>query len=225
MSARLVGCLLAAILTLAPVVPGIGEFEDDGREDLVSRYVREGKVWEPHVVAALREFLHDGCVAVDAGAHIGFHTVTMAKLVSPGMVLAFEPQGDVHAELQRNLQLNGLTNVLPLRYALTDQNRLMEMEPRGKRAGIVRVGHGGEAIVGRTLDSFPISGLCLMKIDVEGHMVEVLRGAKETILREKPVIVIEIGPPKMAATRAVLEEYGYDLEHLGSIDFLARPVQ
>jgi FkbM family methyltransferase len=232
---RLLGCLLAAVLTLGPTfsgidyelyeVPGIGKFYVDDRTDWVYNRIRHGQVWEPHVVALLEKYLEPGCVAVDVGAHVGFHTVTMARLVhGPGMVVAFEPQTQIHAELQRNLHLNGVTNVLPLRYAITDENRLMQMDPMHAKAGQTSVGAGGEDIVGRTLDSFPMQGVCLVKMDIEGHEPYALLGAEHTILRERPVMIIEIQPQNTAKVAHVLQEYGYTLDHIRFKDYLALPM-
>ncbi|MDW7710826.1 MAG: FkbM family methyltransferase [Deferrisomatales bacterium] len=44
----------------------------------------------------------------------------------------------------------------------------------------------------RTLDEYSFEDICLVKIDVEGHELEVLRGATETLHRERPVSLVEI---------------------------------
>ena len=51
-----------------------------------------------------------------------------------------------------------------------------------------QIGVGGESITMKTLDSFKITNLSLLKVDAEGSEPLVFWGAKETIAREKPVI-------------------------------------
>lgn len=65
---------------------------------------------EPAVRAALRRHLRPGDVAVDAGANIGMHSMTMARAVGPeGRMIAFEPLPHLAAAISRSLTLNGLS--------------------------------------------------------------------------------------------------------------------
>ena len=63
--------------------------------------------------------LRAGMVAIDVGANIGCHTVTMARLVGPqGAVIAFEPQRIVYQNLCANIALNALANVHAINMAV-----------------------------------------------------------------------------------------------------------
>lgn len=222
---------LIALLALAPTfngiehevyeVPEIGKFYIDGPKDRVRRTIIEGKVWEPKIVEQLRKYLSMDCLAIDVGAHIGVHTVLMARL--SGRVVSFEPQQKLHLDLMRNLHLNGLANVTPLRYAVWDENTLLEMEPTKENPGSTAIGSGGEAVVARTLDSFHFEYVCLIKIDAEGSTPEVLKGAEVTILRDRPVLVLEVGGWIRKSTWELLERFEYVLYPLGAHDFLALP--
>ena len=44
----------------------------------------------------------------------------------------------------------------------------------------------------RTLDSFAFRDVCVIKVDVEGSEMEVLEGARETILRDRPPLIVEL---------------------------------
>jgi hypothetical protein len=101
--------------------------------------------------------------------------------------------------------------------------------------GGTAVGKGGDKAELRPLDSFGFRNLSFIKIDVEGFEDEVLEGARLTIARNRPVILIEIqgghsletAPPEIRAkidgTRARLTGMGYKVERLKGADYLAIP--
>lgn len=60
-----------------------------------------------------------------------------------------------------------------------------------------------------TIDSLCLSRLDLMKIDVEGMEEDVIRGAKETILRHKPLVFAEWIKTKREVIESLLGEFGY----------------
>lgn len=67
--------------------------------------------YEAHQMTAVRPFIPTGAVIVDAGANIGNHTLFFAKVCGAAEVHAFEPLRTIFAVLERNVALNGLTNV------------------------------------------------------------------------------------------------------------------
>lgn len=187
--------------------------------------LKSGRPWEPEVAAAMARHVAPGSTALDLGAHIGSHTVTLARLVGPGgIVYAFEPQKKIYRELVKNLELNGIENAVPLRFAVGAEHAVIEMDPTRALDGRTRVGAGGDRAELRTLDGFGFRDVSLVKIDVEGFELLVLEGAAETIRAWHPAIVIEITgagrydalPPEQKAhvdaVRAFLEERDYALE-------------
>ena len=219
-------------------VSGVGRFFIDDPSDMIKQVIVAGYAWERHQVEIFEEHVEPGSVAVEVGAHIGSHTVAIARLVGPwGRVYAFEPQRKIHRELYHNLALNGLSNVVPLRYAIgAGETRIVEMNPatQGNEGG-TGVGAGGDRTELRSLDSFGFERVSLLKIDVEHYENEVLAGAVETIRRNRPVILIEImgGEDYATASPAVLERIhgtwerletlGYTVEPLEGHDYIALP--
>jgi FkbM family methyltransferase len=219
-------------------VRGIGRFFIDDRRDLIKGTIASGRPWERHIVDQLKTHIVPGTAVVEVGAHIGTHTVPSARLVGPwGRVYAFEPQRKIYRELHHNLALNGVTNVVALRFALgAGDARIVEMNPAvPENEGGTGVGAGGDRVELRSLDSFGFERVSLVKIDAEHFENEVLSGAVETIRRNRPVVLLEImggvdyetAPPeareRIHATWKRLEDLGYAVRPLGGHDYIAEP--
>jgi len=215
----------------------IGRFYVDDDKDAIKRYIVEKRVWEPWLLPQFAKHVKPGSTVIDAGAHIGIHTVTLAKLVGRrGRVYAFEPQRKLYRELVFNLRLNGMENVVPLRYALGHATMVVEMNPAvaGNEGG-TPLGKGGDRVELRALDSFAFKNVSLIKIDVEHFEDFLLEGARLTIARSRPAIVIEImggfdhtNPPpeakaRIEGTAALLKSMGYRLQRIHGPDYLALP--
>lgn len=151
-------------------------------------------------VSLFREIVSPGSVVVEAGANIGTHTVFLAQAVGPdGLVLAFEPQRQVHQMLCSNISLNELGNVHARQQGLgSEPGRVPIWEPDYEQVvnvGGIGLGHQPgereELVDVVTLDSLQLPALDFLKIDVEGMERDVLLGAQETIQRFRPVMYIE----------------------------------
>lgn len=59
------------------------------------------------------------------------------------------------------------------------------------------------------LDDFALADVALIKIDVEGHELQVLQGARQTLARWRPVVLVEIKPRNRAAIARFFDELGY----------------
>ncbi len=215
----------------------IGKFYVDDDKDMIKSAIVRNLVWDRHLLELFPKYVKPGTTVVDAGAHIGVHTVPLARLVgSKGRVYAFEPQRKIYRELVFNLRLNGIDNVVPLRFALGHTTGVTEMNTAvpGNEGG-THVGAGGDRVELRTLDSFGLRNVSLIKIDVEHFEDYLLEGAQLTIARYRPVILIEImgghfyadATPQARAridgTRARLEALGYKVSHIYAHDYLALP--
>lgn len=209
-------------------VPSVGRFYiDPDAEGLVRSALREGRPHSAGLIAIFESYVRPGSTVIDAGAHIGSLTVPLARLVGPeGRVYAFEPQRKVHRELYHNLQLNDLDQATALKFAVSSEPgfvEMMDLPEAFSEDGWARLGKGGERVEARTIDSFPFTDVSLIKIDVEGHEVAVIKGAEETIRSSHPVLVIETGKSNLVTLRPILAEWGYDIEKIENswADFLA----
>ncbi len=167
--------------------------------------------------------LKKGSVFVDVGAHVGHWTVRAAA--KGAEVIAIEADPVTAARLQENLDLNELDAVI-FNVAAWDEhtelhlNRQHDYDYDGTNQ--VRPEGDGELVKALPLDSvlYVLSRIDLVKVDVEGADMQVLRGMAKTVARTRPVLFIEdhsvYGYFDRADLDALLTEWGYswrDLPH------------
>lgn len=212
----------------------------------VTDITRKGGVYEHYIFDYIKEKLNvEGTTIIDVGANFGFHTLQFRDLVGPsGKVISFEPQKLVYYQLCGNIVLNGYDNITAHNIALSDEVNVLKMENLQYHSeGDINIGnahldacyHLGYNLVNvNTLDSFNIENVSVLKIDVQGYEPRVLDGAKETILKNKPVIFIEVEAPQLSIYGwteidifSRLEALGYkykkviDASHL--VDYVSTP--
>ena len=150
------------------------------------------------------ERLYDLCkedaVVLDIGANIGYTALKLAQKAKFGSVISFEPDPFNYSCCRRNLELNPFLNVRALNVALGDKSGTVQMElrtPANRGGNRINqgAGNGSQVEIGR-LDDFmrglTVNRVDLMKIDVEGYELKVLKGAEQTIRTFKPILFIEI---------------------------------
>lgn len=172
-------------------------------------------------VNVFRRFMTPGDVAVDVGANIGAHTLALARLAGDrGFVYAVEPQRLVFQTLCANIALNSLNNVHCLNAAAGDAPgwlRLTDPDPEAPNnfggAQVAQLAGAPLAppVASITLDDLlDLPAVKLVKIDVEGMEAAVLRGARRTLDRCKPLLYVENAfPDKSPELVAVLQDAGY----------------
>ena len=169
--------------------------------------------------AMFREIVRSGDVVLDIGANFGAHTLCFSKIVGAhGAVLAFEPQRLVFQTLCANMALNNVTNTVCYWTALTDVPGVMSapvLDPhRPYNFGGVGLGQQarGDHIATMRADSFNLPQCRLMKVDVEGMELQVLRGATGIIERHHPILYVENDrPANSAALISLIHTFGYRL--------------
>jgi FkbM family methyltransferase len=174
-----------------------------------------GRFYEPDVLMKVQEIYLPGTTIVDVGANIGNHTVFFAAVLG-APVIAVEPFGPNHELLEVNITANGLGGLVRphcLALGARDGNGTTRIGD-ATNFGTVSVVTGSGEIVVRSLDGLllqhPPQPIGLIKIDVEGSEAGVLAGARQTILRWQPDIVIEAdGTDRFLATARQLLDLGY----------------
>jgi FkbM family methyltransferase len=141
-------------------------------------------------------------------------------------VEAFEPNPSVVQNFNKIIQKNSIPNVNVNSFGLSNENRtcaLHVVNPNNIGAASIKVNKDGECIF-KSLDSLNVQKMDIVKIDVEGHELEVLEGAKETIKRCKPIFIqIEINradaPKRLARIKSEYLQNNYHSYKLG-VDYL-----
>jgi FkbM family methyltransferase len=162
-----------------------------------------------------RQILRPGMTAVEIGANIGAHSLSIASMIGPkGRLLAFEPQRAVFQILCANLALNGVLQVEAHWAAIGNRDgdiRVPLLDParRGNFGGVSLVQTmAGEAVRLVTLDSFALPQCHFLKIDCEGMEFEAIDGARATLARHAPIVYAE---NDRAGKAAVLIRTMFDL--------------
>ncbi len=154
-------------------------------------------------------------LVIDVGANIGNHTVFFGKLLGRP-VIALEPYEQAFRVLEKNVELNGLSDTVTLlqKAAGRKPSRGEITPPPEHNWGQARVratGTGPVEVI--RLDDLSIRGpVALIKIDVEGMEADVLKGAWRLLKRKRPVLYVEAQTPAhYAALRRLLRPIGYQM--------------
>jgi FkbM family methyltransferase len=213
----------------------------------LSRCMYVSGSFEPNEFAWLEGQVGPEMVVLDIGANEGFFTTYLARKVGDsGLVIAFEPSPREVQRLQRNIAINGLSNVRVVTSALSDHVgratfHVADAEHNGQNTlgtfGHAGVGEAGQFEVDlvRLDDVFPEyqrSRLDLIKMDVEGAEWAVLKGAREIIERFRPIILLEVFDAALrgqggSATELLtwLKDHHYALSEFSPATGLLAPLQ
>ena len=179
---------------------------------MVQRAMRS---YEPSKHAIIRRHLRPGMTFIDVGANKGDFTLLAARLTgSSGRVISIEPEPENHSMLQRSIALNDYPHIKVLQLALSDGDGTTTLQI-GSTSGAHTLSpefHGIRAVEvpTRTLDGIvaeeELGSVDMIKIDVQGFELAVLRGAAQT-LRANPRIILLLDLPRQSEKRHAIGEY------------------
>jgi FkbM family methyltransferase len=149
------------------------------------------------------KYVNQWRVCLDIGSNIGQWTRPLTKRFQS--VVCFEPNPNFRECFEKNIQEK---NVLLWHYGLSDKEHKAKQD---FNSTVLQQEEGD--IECRTLDSFGLTNVDFVKIDVDGFEVPLLNGARETLTKNNPVINIEMKRDKRAGVVAkcesILQELGY----------------
>jgi FkbM family methyltransferase len=172
-------------------------------------------------------------VVLDVGSNIGETLLNFAKLVGPqGYVYGFEPDQTNYQNLQANIALNSFSNVRTLNIGISDtrstaklfrvddhnmgMNRIL---PEARQTGRQDYTTIETDTLDNTTSRLSIGKVGLIKIDVEGHEMNVLKGAQRLLSNLKPKLFVEIGHARLIRRNTSPNELLSFLENLGYATF------
>jgi FkbM family methyltransferase len=182
---------------------------------------------EPEVQAALDMLLRPGMTVYDIGANVGFHAIAAARRIGPdAKVVCFEALPDNAKRIEYNAASNKLANVQVIAAALGKSEGeaafWTSRQPTwGKLASVGKKPDKFAKEVNVSLrrldsvvDELKLPAPTLIKMDVEGSEIDVLEGARQTLERHHPILLIEAH-----GTNAAIENFllatGYRVGVLG----------
>jgi len=189
----------------------------------------------------LLSYLKDGMFYFDVGANNGYHySLKVSKAVSGCRVYAFEPDPRILLHLRKNISYNNAQNVTVVPQALSNfvgKARLTAYLGASNFL-LVKLAQTSQPTIDvecTTLDQFvlrsDVDRVDLIKVDIEGGEHSFLEGSRATLLRFKPIMVLELNQnllnrsgSTVSAVESLLSEMGYDCRHVkDSSDAIAIP--
>ena len=185
--------------------------------------------WEPHIQNFIKIYLNLFKVnnIADIGANFGYHSLLLSQLDNfNGKIYAFEPQPQNYFLLEKNIKDNNINNIIPYNCALSNATttaRFPIIKDNISKDQSFNMGEfscnwnadGEHAVINVVeLDSLSINNLDIIKLDVQGWEKNVLDGAKETIKKNKPLLIVEFEHfqlAKLLVTCKDLAEYIRDM--------------
>lgn len=184
------------------------------RHDLVQKIIALRRdFYERGMLQDIRDRLEPGGLALDIGANIGNHTVFFAKLCGL-RVVALEPGDYLRGVLSRNVEANGLAarvRILDKAAGLmAGRGRIVTPDAHNLGTSFFEVDPDGP-VETVALDDIGAGGpIALIKIDVEGMELEVLKGASGILSRDRPLLYVEVADQaRFDAVNGFLSGFGY----------------
>lgn len=180
----------------------------------------------------LEHSLSPDSVLIDVGANQGLYSLLASRLSPQGSIFAVEPDPDLHLCLEQNIFTNGLKNIRAIRCAASDRPGMLRFAPGRLNRGDNRVQAQAqdqssavsfEVPANRLDDLVPATKVDLLKVDVQGWEIPVLKGAERILSENRSIIVlIEFWPFGLRAAGFEppelldrLKGHGFHLRRLG----------
>ncbi len=182
-------------------------------------------------IKLVKDFIKPGTDSIDIGVYRGVYSYEMSKYSK--MVHSFEPNPVIFSDIQMNLK-KIIKNIALYNFALSNQNKVFDLKipirnPNFNKENYEEYYEMGRATIheNNKIDNFEIfkinskkidefdfkNEISFIKIDVEGHELEVIEGGKKTIAKNKPKLLVEIeekhSKKKVSESLAYINSLGY----------------
>ena len=165
----------------------------------------------------LDKLVAKGSIAIDVGANIGLYALSLARNFEKVYAFEINPETSLVLKQCENPKIELINSGISNKES--DATLYTPVQPDG----LVLVGwaslqpgncpgikdHKETRVKLKTLDSFGIKKCSFLKVDVEGHEIEVLEGAIKTLRESRPIILIEVREQNASIVTGLLESLGY----------------
>ena len=206
------GNIVELAATIGSEAAGFRMHDQRGMDYVVQQARRNGLAfYEPPLPKVLMALAQASTgVFLDVGANTGLYSLLAAAANSNLLTYAFEPIAEIRALLSRNLDANealaSRIRIVPA--ALSDRTGVVQMQKHVNPEGLIATSSTLEMDIEHALEyslvnvdiltldhwthTMAVGDVGFLKIDVEGHEQAVIRGATETLRRDRPFIAIEL---------------------------------
>jgi len=168
-------------------------------------------------------------IFVDIGAHIGKYTIPLGRVLKKGLVIALEPHPLNFYFLQKNVELNELSNVMMFNVAAFSRDGLLPLyigRHSSTHSLIRQFAESSASILVRAekLDTLihnlslsrnlEVSRIRFIKIDVEGAELEVLKGMQRILSEICPCLIVEVKGENLKELFNTMNMYSYRCKEL-----------
>jgi FkbM family methyltransferase len=176
--------------------------------------------YEPGMTRLLAAQASKGMTVFDVGAHAGYYTLMLSRLVGDtGRVFAFEANSRNAANLREHIRINRINNVEITEAAVAEKKGETRFSGDGYTG---KISESGLVVPTVRLDDYPTPGL--IKMDIEGAETLALQGATRILSeqRTKLFVAVHQGTPYVE-TPALLTSHGYSVDWINERELWALP--
>ena len=183
--------------------------------ECIQTFLVNGKYYEQDMIKFIINN-YSGGTFIDVGANIGNHTIAFSDIADN--VYSFEPIKENYLILQLNLMINKISNVETYNFALgsSDKFETIYRDDKCYNTGSGSISNPPPTCtiprytVVTKLDNFDYQNVKLIKLDVEGYELEVLKGSTKLLETQKPDLFIECSTDdKFKQVSNFLKPFGY----------------
>lgn len=193
-------------------------------------------IYDPNVAVAINTILPESGVLIDVGANMGYLSLLATKKIGEdGKIFAIEPSSRDFLRLVDNINLNHLNEIISAyKLAITDNDQQVEITiASDERNGLNTIGSefsvkgvekiATEKVDAVTIDKFvdaeKIKKIDVLKLDIEGSETRALHGAKESIMKFRPALILGINKAALASCNTSPKEIASCLKELRYIAY------
>lgn len=188
--------------------------------------------YESGIAKSIAARVKPGMTVFDVGAHAGYYTLMLSRLVGPqGRVFAFEANPDNASKLRRHLQINRIENVELVEAAVSDRSgtAFFDVDAGIAKYGSIGAKYGymgelaesGIPVRSVVLDDFPIPDL--IKMDIEGAETRAFAGASRLLSAQKTAIFLALHEQTLEEAPALLKRHHFALQPVADREIWAMP--